>query len=59
MELRHGPSDTSQELGNAEKRREVCKAIDIFEFRDGEMAQSWDVAETAGMMQQLELAPEM
>ena len=34
-------------------------AIDIFEFRDGEITQSWAVADRAGMMQQLGLAPEM
>lgn len=34
-------------------------AIDIFEFRDGTIMQSWDVADRAGMMQQLGVAPEM
>jgi len=34
-------------------------AIDIFEFRDGEITQSWEVADRAGMMQRLGLAQEM
>ena len=29
-----------------------------FEFRDGKIMQRWDVADRAGMMQQLGLAPE-
>ena len=63
--VRWEPATASAVFGDADlgipptnKSIEV-NAIDIFEFRDGKITQSWNGADRAGMMQQLGIAPKM